>query len=88
LRTLRDGQRVEALRPGDYFGEIAQLREFRRTATVTARTDLDFFTLGRENFVAAVTGSADSTADSVIARRLGALRSSVASSSEPTSGAI
>jgi MFS family permease len=50
------GGHLRTLRRGDGFGEIALLHAIPRTATCSAVTDTTLYTLGRNDFLAAVTG--------------------------------
>ena len=68
-----DGRLIRTLTPGEGFGEIALLRDTPRTATVSARTPLQVFTLDRRHFLAAVSGYQSSMveADRLMRERLG-----------------
>jgi MFS family permease len=67
-----DGVETGELEPGDFFGEIALLRDVPRTATVRALEPLRLWALERDLFLSAVTGYAPSleAAEAVAGARL------------------
>ena len=79
--VMATGKPPQVLHEADSFGEIALLRDVPRTATVTARSDVELLAIGREGFLSAVTGNADSAAaaHAAAAARLGSLRPDIAS---------
>jgi hypothetical protein len=72
VAVSKNGRQVATLEGGDFFGEIALLREIPRTATVTAQKDTRLYALERDDFLEAVTGHPHSAeaADAVTRARL------------------
>jgi CRP-like cAMP-binding protein len=50
VRSDGEEEKVRTLRPGEYFGEIALLRDIPRTATVRAADPLTVFSLSKSDF--------------------------------------
>jgi CRP-like cAMP-binding protein len=71
FEVVIDGERVNTLSEGDFFGEIALLHDVPRTATVRARTDGAVWALDQEEFLATLTDLPQAAGE---ARRISAER--------------
>jgi hypothetical protein len=71
--VTKDGRLLRIEHPGDFFGEIGLLRDVPRTATIGALEATELLALDRDDFLAAVTGVAESAraAEDVVRLRLG-----------------
>jgi CRP-like cAMP-binding protein len=76
VQVTKGGSDVATLRRGEGFGEIALIEDVPRTATVTAVTDAQLYSLEKEPFILALTGhvSAARAAGDLVARRLDELK--------------
>ena len=72
VEVTQEGAVLRQEGPGDYFGEIGLLRDVPRTATVTTLEDTVLLALGRDEFLAAVTGQSEAfrAADDIVSYRL------------------
>jgi predicted MFS family arabinose efflux permease len=79
VEVRQEGVLANELGPGDFFGEIALLRDVPRTAGVAAVEATDLLSLERDEFIGAVTGFAASeeAADAVVGARLAGLPATV-----------
>jgi len=72
VRITQQGRELRTQTTGEFFGEIALIRNVPRTATVTATEETVLWVLGQEDFLAALNGSneARSSAEEIVSRRL------------------
>jgi CRP-like cAMP-binding protein len=70
--VTQDGRVLRREGPGEYFGEIALLRDVPRTATITALEDTVVRTIAREDFLEVVSGNGEarSAAEATVSSRL------------------
>lgn len=61
--VTQNGKKVNALGPGDYFGEIALLSGGKRTATCTATAPTTLFAIGRPALTPAIASNSDFAMD-------------------------
>ena len=57
LVVSHGAEEVRRLGPGDWFGELALLRDCARTATVTAASDVRLHAVDRDTFLTALAGT-------------------------------
>ena len=72
LVVTSGGSRLRDLTAGDFFGEIALLRDVARTATVEARSDATLLVVHRLDFLSAILGTLESatSAEEIVSRRI------------------
>ena len=86
--VYRDGELLQSLSAGSFFGEIALIRDVPRTATVVARTTINACSLNRARFLPAVTGFGTSArlTDAIVDDRVAAFPEPVATSGHGAPG--
>lgn len=57
--VVRDGKTIASHGPGSFFGEMALLDNYRRSATVTAAEDTKCLVIPRADFLAEIHGNPD-----------------------------
>jgi glyoxylase-like metal-dependent hydrolase (beta-lactamase superfamily II)/uncharacterized cupin superfamily protein len=57
VEIVKDGVPIKRYRAGDYFGEVAILRNKPRTADAIARTEVDLVVIDRNDFLSVLRGS-------------------------------